>query len=129
MQPVVRRGTGGYMEKYEFNENPYQKAHHKRLPENVSVLLSGFWKAGKTIKELSGRDSGFKNGIKTTSYCYEYGGYKWSYWQGDCEQHYSLFHNDTRIGSHYDCYGAGWFEFADEAALTGAIEDIGRMAA
>ncbi|MGI9277843.1 MAG: hypothetical protein ACR2PT_23720 [Endozoicomonas sp.] len=102
------------MKKFDYNENPYQRDRNKKLPTPIAELLKIFKEIGELIKKNASEDTGFKGGLKTTSYAFESGKYEWKYWHGDDESGRTLIVDGKWIANHYDCYGNGEFEFIDE---------------
>ena len=105
------------MIKFEYNENPYQKDRNQKLPAEIAELLKQFKEIGELIKSKAENDTGYKGGIKTTSYRYEVGRYKWGDWHGDDESGRTLFVDGKLVAKHYDCYGVGKFEYDDEKTI------------
>ncbi len=66
------------------------------------------------IKKQSQQDTGFKEGIKTTSYEYEVGDIRYNMWQGDVETHKTILLNNIKAGKWYDCYGTYEMSFKSE---------------
>lgn len=97
------------MEEYDFSDN-------NRMTEELQRLKNRAYAVGNFVKEQS-MDTGFKDGIKTTSYCYEYDNLVWSGWDGDAEQYRQLKVDDEIVFKFYDCYGTGKVSISDKALI------------
>ena len=64
------------------------------------------------IKEMKLEDTGYKEGIKTTSYEYTTeDGICLKMWNGDAETCKTLLLDDEKVGTWYDCWGNVKFEY------------------
>jgi len=66
------------------------------------------------IKSMKLEDTGFKNGIKTTSYEYTVNGMTLKSWQGDAETSKTLLLDNEKVGTWYECWGKEKFECNEE---------------
>lgn len=87
------------------------------FPFNLKDLKTKMFELGKFISDNAAEDSGYKDGIKTTSYDFEYDYMRWSGWDGDDECFRQLYYKDKVVFSYYDCYGNGTVKFDDAELL------------
>lgn len=88
-----------------------------RLPENIKAALKKFRGLCDKI-QTSVPDSGFKGGIKTTSYQYKVNdNVSLNIWYGDAEISQSMVIDGELAVRFYDCWGTGFFEFLAETTV------------
>jgi len=71
------------------------------------------------------KDTGYKDGIKTTSYDVESGDFHIRFWHGDAEREEKVYYKNKLVGSFYDCWGRIKFDF-DSSLLHQAAEAFKR---
>ncbi|MBD80264.1 MAG: hypothetical protein CL840_15220 [Crocinitomicaceae bacterium] len=86
------------------------------LPENLDTLKTRLIKAFKVLKSRC-KDTGFKDGVKTTSYSFTDGDVTINHWCGDAEVCYTLLINELKQFTYYYRWGGGHVEFKDGAPL------------
>ena len=97
------------MNKYEFSDN-------SKLPETIQVKLKRFKEICKKIQE-STEDTGFKDGIMTTSYEHNIEKINLKKWQGDAETMQTVLINGEIVARFYDCWGTGYFELLNDDSV------------
>ena len=97
------------MNRYKFSDN-------NKLPEIIQSKLKRFKEICNKI-QASTEDTGFKDGIKTTSYEHNIGKINLKKWQGDAEIMQTVLINGEIIARFYDCWGSGYFELCGEYSV------------
>lgn len=72
---------------------------------------------GRYIQKMSNEDSGWKGGVKSTSYCHKLEHVEWRGWDADCESMYTLTAHSQTVARCYDCYGQGFFEYINSKTI------------
>lgn len=111
------------MKKYEYREYVRNGEEKKSLPEEIKVLRDKVVAIGRTIS-ATGKDKGWKGGIKSTSYDYSSDRIKWGGWSADCESMWSLQVDGQPVARVYDCHGQGFFEMLNEKTINKLYDQV-----
>lgn len=91
------------------------------LTEEFKNIKTKMFAVGKCLSE-NAPDTGFKGGIKTTSYEFTFGNLSWQGWDGDDEMLRQLVQDGKTVFRYYDCYGNGTISVDSEEEINNIFE-------